>query len=201
MFEACRFGVALSNDATWCSVFHQSELELLEYRQDMRYFWRYGHGRSVNYLPACGLLGDVIGSIKRLISSGLKTGKRVFLRFGHSRTILPFITLLGLYKDEEDLLAHNYHQFRHNRKWRLSQINPFSSNIVFTLFSCQNGGHKMQITLNERPLAVPGCDGTLCDPRQFIRRWRAVADSCDFHEICHAEGYEAIGDLDIFHQA
>ena len=64
MYEACRYEFALYSDDTWCQVLGQRALEVFEYRQDMKYYWRYGYGRIINYKPSCLLIMDMVDSIK-----------------------------------------------------------------------------------------------------------------------------------------
>lgn len=67
LYEACRYDYAIFKDSTWCDVLPISVLKAMEYRQDMRYYWRYGHGREVNYEPSCLLLHDVWNSFRWVV--------------------------------------------------------------------------------------------------------------------------------------
>lgn len=56
--------------------------------------------------------------------------------FTHSGTILKLLAHLGLYKDENVLLHTNFNTMGSYRKWRVSQIDSFGSNLAFVLFRC-----------------------------------------------------------------
>jgi hypothetical protein len=56
--------------------------------------------------------------------------------FTHSGTILKLLAHLGLYKDENALLHTNFNTMGRYRKWRVSQIDSFGSNLAFILFRC-----------------------------------------------------------------
>lgn len=52
--------------------------------------------------------------------------------FTHSGTMLKMLSHLGLYKDEKHLLASDYNS-NNDRKWKVSQIDPFGTNLAFVL--------------------------------------------------------------------
>lgn len=53
--------------------------------------------------------------------------------FTHSGTLLKMLSFLGLYKDNERLKSSNFANFI-NRKWKVSKIDVFASNLVFVLY-------------------------------------------------------------------
>ena len=85
MYEACRYGYALEDDVTWCDVLGDSALTAMEYRQDMKYYWRYGYGRKINYQASCLLLKDFMKAIRCvLIMWFYSYFKRLYLPSKHS---------------------------------------------------------------------------------------------------------------------
>ena len=115
--------------------------------------------------------------------SGQQKGDKIVLRFGHSRSILPFIVRLGFFNDSAALFADNYH-VHHKRLWRLAEINPFSSNIAFVLYHCQHEQYRIQILINEHEVAPPACHGGLCTWRDLKQLWQPIVDDCNFQKIC-----------------
>jgi len=71
--------------------------------------------------------------------------------FGHSTNIMSIVTRLGIGKDDTPLLSTNFEQMKH-RKWRISFIDPFASNIIAVFYRCRDG-NKAMILLNEH--AIP----------------------------------------------
>ena len=59
------------------------------------------------------------------------------LNFAHSETLQPFMTALGLYRDEEDLLASDWDTPRQEHKWQVSKIASFATNIGIVVFECE----------------------------------------------------------------
>jgi len=47
--------------APWCSVLTPAMIQVLEYDEDLRYYWTAGYGGDdVSYTPACTLIGDLL---------------------------------------------------------------------------------------------------------------------------------------------
>jgi len=47
--------------APWCSVLTPAMIHLLEYDEDLRYYWSAGYGGDdVSYMPACTLVEDLL---------------------------------------------------------------------------------------------------------------------------------------------
>ena len=95
------------------------------------------------------LFADIIDRMKD-ITDGVET-KRTVLNFAHEETVLPFLTALGLYKDEKDLLASDWPSKDH--LWKTSRIGSFASNIGILLLRCENNstdnGDTKTISLEE----------------------------------------------------
>jgi len=66
IFEMCRleYGVhrhSGDGGAPWCSVLTPAMIQVLEYEEDLRYYWATGYGGDdVSYTPACTLVGDLL---------------------------------------------------------------------------------------------------------------------------------------------
>lgn len=130
-------------------------------------------------------------------SSHQRCSEKVYLRVGHSRSILPLLARLGMFRDTEPLLAHNYKHHRH-RQWRLGTINPFSSNILFSLHSCA-GKFYMQTFLNERPIILPACHSFLCPLETLVKAWKPFTVSCSLQALCDSVLNISNLDSDILH--
>ena len=128
--------------------------------------------------------------------------KKAVFRFGHSETLLPLLSLLGLFKDHESLRADNYHT-QQDRLFRTSLIAPFSSNIFFVLYACNNSTethddgafesvtkkedfneYKIQFLFKEKPLDIPACGHSVCSYSDVRRHYSTFIDDCRFNEIC-----------------
>lgn len=66
MYELCRFEKSwiLNNLSPWCAVFSKDELKILEYYEDLDYYYRAGNGRRVNKLIGCFPLQDMVNNFR-----------------------------------------------------------------------------------------------------------------------------------------
>ena len=60
----CRFDTAWNyqtvTSSPWCNVFSNSDLQVLEYAEDLQNYWKDGYGYPLNYEQACPVLKDLI---------------------------------------------------------------------------------------------------------------------------------------------
>ena len=103
-------------------------------------------------------------------------------RMGSSRSILPLLVRLGLFKDASHLHTNNSRDHK-NRKWQLGLINPFASNLVFVHYDCDTG-HHIRTFLNERTISVGNCDSNWCSADVFLEQWETTVNNCDYNSMC-----------------
>jgi len=120
--------------------------------------------------------------------------KKGVFYFGHTETIIPVLSLLGLFRDAEPLRADNFASHS-TRQFRTSRIAPFSSNLVFVLYECQADAdsnerladeerYVVEFLFKERPLVIPVCGRTSCPYAAVRRHYAAILDRCHFEEMC-----------------
>lgn len=118
----------------WCVVFNKEQLKLLEYAEDLKYYYKSGYGNEINRQVGCAPLKDLYQKFETTVNNGgTPSGNKVTVFFTHSTTIQTFLTAMGVAKDNQPLTADNYYQQQH-RKWRTSKIDPFASNLAAVLY-------------------------------------------------------------------
>lgn len=65
--------------------------------------------------------------------------ERCTLSFAHAESMMPFVTLLGLFKDPKGLYANATLDEMKARSFRASFISPFAANAYFVLYKCTSG--------------------------------------------------------------
>jgi multiple inositol-polyphosphate phosphatase/2,3-bisphosphoglycerate 3-phosphatase len=62
MYLACSFETAWNPEqlSPWCSPFSEEDLKVLEYHQDLDYYWIDGYGYELTYKQACAPVQDVV---------------------------------------------------------------------------------------------------------------------------------------------
>jgi len=121
----------------------------------------------------------------------------VSLYFGHSGTVLPIYSLLGLFDDGKPLNASNFSHNKNGRKLRSSIIGPFAANIGFSLYECEEGvqtshpdwpekleSHMLQIMVNEQVVQLPFTDKVAVTLSKFEKQYDWYTSQCDFDKIC-----------------
>lgn len=191
MFLACAYELAIYGKGHWCSVLEDSDLDVIEYLYDIKNYWKRGYGHRINYEMSCLLLRNLTESIENVIqslnASDLYT-KAIF-HFSHAETIIPLMCLMGLFNDNEPLLASSYEE-QNNRLFKTSNIAPFSGNIAVVLLSCKNGVEEhdslnVQVLVNEISVALPCCNAKeLCPLDEFRTCFGNISTQCDFSKVC-----------------
>ena len=102
--------------------------KVLEYYADLGYWYKYGYGYKINGETSCQFMKDIKETFE-------KKKRRGTFYFDHEQGLLPFLTLLGLYKDDFTLTHDIYGEEKvANRKWQSSRIGSFAQNTGFVFF-------------------------------------------------------------------
>ena len=180
MYIACNFDLAWRPDqpSPWCGVFSDEQLEVMEYREDLEYYWVDGPGHAVTAAQSCVLMRD-LQNIAARIQAGISTNAT--LSFSHSGAVLKLVALLGTHQDTVHLRSDNYEQMGRGRRWRTSEIGPFASSVSFVITSCQTD-IKLGLFINEVLTLLPGCFDIWCPLDSFLNLFPDA--NCDFNDIC-----------------
>ncbi|KAJ8931672.1 hypothetical protein NQ314_015388 [Rhamnusium bicolor] len=180
MYTTCAFETAWNKNSKspWCTPFTVDDLKVIEYSEDLKYYWQDGYGHELSYKQACPAFGDMISFLESK-DSFPKTN----VYFTHSGTLLKILAHLGLYKEDQHLTAKNYDKMK-SRKWRTSVIDSFATNLAFVLFNC--GGEKKVLTMHqENVVRLPSCpDYDLCEIKKITNHYSHSIKSCDFNSLC-----------------
>lgn len=180
MYMTCAFETAMHKHklSPWCSLFDRHTIIVFEFFEDLEYYWVDGYGYPLTYHQACPAIKDMIERINPEATTSTTT-----VYFTHSGTILKLLAKLNLYKDDRPLL---HTDFDYDRKWRVSKIDPFASNIFIVVFDCGDDGHKVLVLHQERPVVIPGCDpeSNLCSLDIFMNLFKNDVENCKFDEMC-----------------
>ncbi|KYN12703.1 Multiple inositol polyphosphate phosphatase 1 [Trachymyrmex cornetzi] len=183
-YDACRFERTLDLDkpSPWCYVFTDDEMRVLEYEEDLFYYYNSGPGEEINSQLGCYLIRDMIDHFTKLEVNGDEP-KGVFY-FTHSQMMTLFFTAMGFAQNPVSLTATNFRDMDY-RNWRISQLVPFAANFAAVLHRCNSSDapFKVAFYLNENPLTIEGCKNGVCDWVQLKKKLGAIAANCSM-EVC-----------------
>uniref|UniRef100_A0A3P9KJU2 Multiple inositol polyphosphate phosphatase 1 n=1 Tax=Oryzias latipes TaxID=8090 RepID=A0A3P9KJU2_ORYLA len=185
-FFLCSYELSIKSvHSPWCFLFSETDAKVLEYKSDLKQYWKRSHGHAISSLAACPLFHHVFRTLDKAGRPRRSTEaapEPASILVGHAETLLPLLSLLGLYKDETPPTASNY-QSQHGRTFRTSRIVPYAANLLFVLYDCQRGP-RLQMLLNETPLRFPDLREDAPLYRDVRAAYRHLLDGCDFHTEC-----------------
>uniref|UniRef100_A0A3Q3W6G7 Multiple inositol polyphosphate phosphatase 1 n=1 Tax=Mola mola TaxID=94237 RepID=A0A3Q3W6G7_MOLML len=182
-FFICSYELSIKSvHSPWCFLFDTDDAKVLEYKTDLKQYWKRSHGHVISGLSSCPLFHHVFRTLDRA-GRPHEPPEPASILVGHAETLLPLLSLLGLYKDKTPPTASNYHT-QHARSFRTSLIVPYAANLLFVLYDCQRGP-RLQLLVNECPVRFPGLEAEDAPLYRDVRAtYRHLLDGCDFHREC-----------------
>jgi len=185
IYDACRYYKAWEPSLTsaWCAAFTPDDMKVLEYWQDLKYYYEDGYGHAINYEMSCPLVKDLIQHLRSVTENEDET--KAVLYFTHSDALQKFMARLGL---RNDTSPPTHESVMYDRLWRTSIHGPFATNLAFTLSSCDDGEWWVSLAENEIATALPGCSGGAagCSWEEFLQVLGPY-EECPFDEMCKVD--------------
>ncbi|KAL5276203.1 MINPP1 family protein [Megaselia abdita] len=158
MYDMCRFEQAwyVSQPSVWCAAFTPEHIKVLEYNEDIKYYYKAGYGNPLNQNQPCHAMKDMLKFLEN------EQSPKAVAYFTHSVMIQMFVSSLGINKDSS-MKANDYPNT--NRNWRISKSGPFAANIAAVSYTCPNEVEQKKVIffLNQKPVELEGCKVGLCD--------------------------------------
>lgn len=172
IYDMCRFEEAwfIHQTSPWCTAFTVEQITILEYSEDLNYYYKSGYGTSLNQRVPCEAVSDMI---KNLNSS---TNPTTIAYFTHSTMLQMFLSSLGVGKDVKPLRADNFAEMS-NRKWRTSLLGPFTGNLAAVKYECSNGPEKIMFFSNEKFVDFDWCSAGVCNLTDVIEKLKVYTDN------------------------
>ncbi|XP_056109030.1 multiple inositol polyphosphate phosphatase 1b [Rhinichthys klamathensis goyatoka] len=184
-FFLCSYEFAIkSENSPWCDLLDESDAQVLEYKNDLKQYWKRGYGHDINRKSSCPLFHDIFKRLDKA-ANDYKFGEvkeTATIQVGHGETLLPLLSLLAFFKDEKPLTAENFSS-QHNRMFRSSQIVPYAANLVFVLYECSDG-LRVQLFLNEKPMTFPSMNHSAPLYETVRKHYSKLLRGCDFNKEC-----------------
>ena len=138
IWDICRYETAWNKGiySPWCNVFSMESISILEYREDLNYYYSEGYGFNVTLDMTQPLWSDLLTRLEEVKQHPTSITNSTVLLFTHSTATFPFMASLGLYKDESPITAADWPANTLNRKWKTSKIASFATNLMFIVGDC-----------------------------------------------------------------
>ncbi|XP_077595166.1 multiple inositol polyphosphate phosphatase 1b [Stigmatopora nigra] len=190
-FYLCSYELAVKSlHSPWCFLFDRHDAKVLEYKCDLKLFWKRAHGHAINLLASCPLFHHIFRTLDKAGRPRRSTepaAEPASILVGHAETLLPLLGLLGLYKDESPPTADNFRS-QQGRLFRSSLLVPYAANVVLVLLDCPRGP-RLRLLVNETPVRFPGLPDQDAPLYRDVRAaYRHLLDGCDFRQACEGGG-------------
>lgn len=129
IWDMCRYDQAWHIDrlSPWCVAITPNQLDVLEYAEDLNYYYKAGYGSEMNSNMMCSAMRDMLDFIQR------NDTRNVFAYHSHASAIQLLLVALGFAKDSNPLTADNFDQMM-ERKWKMSEWSAFASNLAVVTY-------------------------------------------------------------------
>ncbi|XP_020295747.1 multiple inositol polyphosphate phosphatase 1-like isoform X2 [Pseudomyrmex gracilis] len=186
MYDTCRYEKAwtVTTLSPWCAVFSKEELYILEYREDLDYYYKAGYGRDINARLGCPLLHDMMKHFWNIAHNKISEEPTGIFYFSDVVALQNLLTIIGINEDHDQLTAYNFRDMA-KRQWRTSLISSFAANLVAVFYKCNEGfnRNKVMFYLAEKLVRYNGCQVGLCDWEFLKGQFSQLAHNCKL-DVC-----------------
>jgi len=187
IYDGCRYQKAwnVTGVSPWCAAFSKEDLEVMEYNEDVKYFYKSGPGQNMNLRLSCPLAKDMFDKFSAVESQPQGSHPIGSFYFSHATMIDMLSARLGLTEDSLPLTADNFPE-QSRRQFHTSHIIPFAGNVLAVLYNCSRG-EPLQIIFYQAEDIVryPGCSVGLCEWNYIKQRFASFTQD----SACTDEGY------------
>lgn len=175
MWDLCRYEQAWHLDklSPWCTAFTYEQNKILHYREDIKQWYKAGYAYPENRFLMCSAVKDMVNRVRD------PNGPPVTAYFAHSTGTYLMMNALGWFKDEKPLLGSNYRE-QADRKWFISNIAPFATNIAIVRYDCSDEIDRIKIFLKAEPMDLPWCPRGVCKVEDLVKEYEFFLNAnCD----------------------
>lgn len=170
----------------WCTAFTPSHFDVLDYREDLIFYYKKSYGSAVNVKITCKAVQDMLEHMMAADSY------KVVAYFVHSTLLQLFLTSIQAFKDEP--LHYNNFQMRRNRTFKSSETITLAANLAMVKYECNDGrDSKVLFLMNQEPLQLSWCRDGLCDWSSVLEKYEMFVHLDCANSYCdpHFKGFSA----------
>lgn len=184
IYDECRYETAWwpNRKSPWCSSFSDHDFEVMEYYQDLKYYYEDSYGTPLNSETACETVNNIYSHFRSTVISGKAVPQGIF-NFAHDKTIFQVLARMGIFKPSQHLRHDNFAEMK-NRIWKTSYVSPFAANLALVLYSC-GSTYRVGTFFEGQPIPIPGkCESLLCQWEELQPWFDHNAQTCNLSKLC-----------------
>ena len=169
--------------SAWCAIFSEENFRVLQYTDDLVFYYKDGYGHDVNWKMTKPLITEMEMRFNGMVAG--TNDKKVFIYISHSEATDTVLPVLGLYNDSRPLLASDWPSEDH--LWNTSDVISFSHNTALLGLHCpeEEEPHHVMAFHMERPVVMPACGDLLCPLSTFMSEVLQPVLDVDLEEVCN----------------
>lgn len=175
--------------------FDVEDAKAFEYVKDLETYRTKSVSNEITHHIAIPLLESLMKNIQSHLPMNEKNGyihvnkeKAHILgtfRFAHAETVTPLMTLLGINLDRFELSLKTKERLKSKRKWNMSKISPFSTQLMFVVVKDNRNQYYIKTYFNQEAVILPAFPySTLCPIEEFMRYYGKYTENFDFNAYC-----------------
>ena len=182
-YELAEFPDTSKHVSAWCAIFSEENFRVLQYTDDLVFYYKDGYGHDVNWKMTKPLITEMEMRFNGMVAG--TNDKKVFIYISHSEATDTVLPVLGLYNDSRPLLASDWPSEDH--LWKTSDVISFSHNTALLGLHCpeEEEPHHVMAFHMERPVVMPACGDLLCPLSTFMSEVLQPVLDVDLEEVCN----------------
>ncbi|KAG7086430.1 hypothetical protein E1B28_002384 [Marasmius oreades] len=210
MQQMCAYETVAIGYSKFCELFTEEEWEGFNYAFDLSFWYNSAFGSPVGRVQGAGWVREMISRLERkpvtqednkfsmnfTLDGDIRTfpvNQSLYVDATHEVVVLNIITALNLTNFAQDGPLPFDH-IPKNRKFRVTQLAPFATNIQFQLLSCDSQpGPQIRVIINDGVTPLSGIEGCpsnnngMCPVETFVRAQKKLLDTVDWDWACNGD--------------
>ncbi|KAK7037570.1 hypothetical protein VNI00_011062 [Paramarasmius palmivorus] len=216
MQQMCAYETVAIGYSKFCELFTEEEWEGFDYALDLGFWYNSAFGSPVARVQGAGWVQEMIHRLEqRPVTEETNKFSMNFTLDGDTRTfpvdqalyvdathevvVLNIITALNLTSFAEDgPLPYNH--IPKKRKFKVSQLAPFATNVQFQLLSCTSReGPQIRVIINDGVAPLTGIEGCpqdedgMCPVDTFVKAQKKLLENVDWDWACYGDWEDKVG--------
>ncbi|KAL0070525.1 hypothetical protein AAF712_002358 [Marasmius tenuissimus] len=210
MQQMCAYETVAIGYSKFCELFTEEEWEGFDYALDLTFWYDSAFGSPVARVQGAGYIQEMIHRLEKrqvteetnkfsmnyTLDGDVRTfpvNNSLYVDATHEVVVLNIITALNL-SNFAETGPLPYDHIPKNRKFKVSQLAPFATNIQFQLLSCTSEPDpQIRVIINDGVAPLYGIEGCpadksgMCPVETFVRAQKKLLDKVDWDWACHGD--------------